>query len=145
MGSLSRRGPRWALWACASLAAAVAATALSRKLLPLLRWSFLRLLIGVRRARSDWQVGDGREEALAAYVATHARRGDVADVIRVIDDFCHHHCFMSNVGDEKGEILDGAVQRVRPRRLLELVPTAVTALCGWSASCPATLGSTRSS
>jgi len=51
-------------------------------------------------------VGDGREEALAAYVVAHAQRGDVADVIRVIDDFCYHHRFMVNVGNEKGKILD---------------------------------------
>ncbi|HEX8933131.1 MAG TPA: O-methyltransferase, partial [Pseudonocardiaceae bacterium] len=85
-------------------------------------------LIGVRRLRSGWKVGDGREESLAAYVVAHARRGDVADVIRVIDDFCYHHNFMMNVGDEKGEILDRAIQRVRPRRLLEL-----GTYCGYSA------------
>jgi catechol O-methyltransferase len=113
---------------CASLGAAVAANELGGKLLPFLRRTFLRLLIRVRRLRSDWRVDDGREEALAAYVGTHARRGDVADVIRVIDDFCYHHSFMMNVGDEKGEILDGAIRRVRPRRLLEL-----GTYCGYSA------------
>jgi catechol O-methyltransferase len=82
MGNLARRGPRWMLWVCVSLGAAAAATELSGKLLPFLRRSVLRLLIGVRRLRSDLQVGEGREEALVAYVATHARRGDVADVIR---------------------------------------------------------------
>lgn len=127
MGNLVRRGPRWMLWMCVSLGAAAAANELSGKLLPFLRRSVLRLLIGVRQLRSDWQVGEGREEALAAYVATHARRGDVADVIRVIDDFCYHHRFMMNVGDEKGEILDGAIRRVRPRRLLEL-----GTYCGYS-------------
>ncbi|MGB9281614.1 MAG: O-methyltransferase [Pseudonocardiaceae bacterium] len=86
------------------------------------------MLIGVRHLRSDWRVGEAREEALAAYVATHARRGDVADVIRVIDDFCYHHRFMMNVGDEKGEILDGVIRRVRPQRLLEL-----GTYCGYSA------------
>jgi predicted O-methyltransferase YrrM len=95
---------------------------------PLLRRSFLRVLKGVRRLRSDWQVGEGLEEALAAYVVAHARRGDVAEVIRVIDDFCYRHSFMMNVGDEKGEILDCAVQRVQPRRLLEL-----GTYCGYSA------------
>ncbi|MDQ2879724.1 MAG: O-methyltransferase [Actinomycetota bacterium] len=128
MGSIARRGPRWALWLCASLGAAVAVNELGGKLLPVLRRSFLRLLIGVRRLRSDWPVTEGREEALAAYVVAHARRGDVADVIRVIDDFCYHHRFMMNVGDEKGEILDAAIRRVRPRRLLEL-----GTYCGYSA------------
>jgi catechol O-methyltransferase len=128
MGNIARRGPRWALWVCASLGAAVAANELGGKLLPFLRRSFLRVLIRVRRLRSGSRVDDGREEALAAYVATHARRGDVADVIRVIDDFCYHHSFMMNVGDEKGEILDGTIRRVRPRRLLEL-----GTYCGYSA------------
>lgn len=128
MGITARRGPRWALWLCASVGAAAAVNELGGKLLPFLRRSFLRLLIGVRRLRSDWPVGEGREEALTAYVVTHARRGDVADVIRVIDDFCYHHRFMMNVGDEKGEILDAAIRRVRPRRLLEL-----GTYCGYSA------------
>lgn len=95
---------------------------------PLLRRSFLRVLKGVRRLRSDWQMKEGLEEALAAYVVTHARRGDIAEVIRVIDNFCYRHSFMMNVGDEKGEILDRAVQRVQPRRLLEL-----GTYCGYSA------------
>jgi catechol O-methyltransferase len=35
----------------------------------------------MRHLLSDWQVGDGREAALAEYVVTHARPGDVDDVI----------------------------------------------------------------
>lgn len=127
MGSVARR-LQWPQWVCASLGAAVATNQLSGKLLALLRRSFLRLLSGIRRLRSGWKLADGREEALAAYVVAHARRGDVAEAIRVIDDFCYHHCFMINVGDEKGEILDAAIQRVRPRRLLEL-----GTYCGYSA------------
>src|SRR5947209_12164321 len=127
MRNLARR-LRWPLWVCASLGAGVATIELSGKLLPLLQRSFLRLLSGIRRLRGGWKLGDEREEALAAYVVAHARRGDVAEVIRVIDDFCYHHCFMINVGDEKGEILDAAIQRVRPRRLLEL-----GTYCGYSA------------
>ncbi len=128
MRSIARRIPRWALWACASLGAVVAANELGSKRVPFLRRSFLRLLVAVRRLRSDGQVGDAREEALAAYVLAHARQGDVDDAIRVIDDFCYNRSFMMNVGDEKGEILDGAVRRVRPRRLLEL-----GTYCGYSA------------
>jgi catechol O-methyltransferase len=98
------------------------------KRMPFLRRSFLRLLLAVRRLRADGQVGDAPEEALAAYVLANARQGDVDDVIRVIDDFCYNRSFMMNVGDEKGEILDAAVRRVRPRRLLEL-----GTYCGYSA------------
>lgn len=98
------------------------------KRLPFLRWSAIRMALGGRRLARDWQVGDGREEALAQHVSDNARRGDVDDAIRVIDDFCYHRSFMMNVGDEKGEILDAAVRRTRPRRLLEL-----GTYCGYSA------------
>ncbi len=95
--------------------------------LPFLRWSVLRMLLGMRALTRDWQVGDGREEALAAYVLAHARAGDLDDAIRVIDEFCLTRSVMINVGDEKGEILDGALQRAAPRLLLEL-----GTYCGYS-------------
>jgi catechol O-methyltransferase len=98
------------------------------KRLPFLRWSTLRMILGARNLITNWQVGDGREEALARHVAKHARPGDVGDAIHVIDDFCYRQSFMMNVGDEKGEILDRAVRRARPRRLLEL-----GTYCGYSA------------
>jgi catechol O-methyltransferase len=123
-----RWAPRWALWTCASLGAAAVVKQLSGQQMPLPQVYFLRLLQVMRRLRSGWRLDGGREEALATYVATHARRGDVADVIRVIDDFCYRHSFMMNVGDEKGEILDAAIRRARPQRLLEL-----GTYCGYSA------------
>jgi len=100
------------------------------KRVPFLRWSVLRAIFGTRHLLTNWQVGDGREEALARYVAARARPGDVDDVIRVIDEFCYQQSIMMNVGDEKGAILDRAVQRARPRRLLELGSTAATARSG---------------
>jgi catechol O-methyltransferase len=96
--------------------------------LPFLRWSVLRMLLGGRNLTRNWQVGDGREEALAEYVVTHARQGDTEDVIRAIDEFCMNRSVMINVGDEKGEILDRAVRRCSPRLLLEL-----GTYCGYSA------------
>jgi catechol O-methyltransferase len=85
------------------------------------------MLLGMRSLTRDWQVGDGREEALAAHVLAHARPGDLDDVIRVIDDFCVTRSVMINVGDEKGEILDHAVRRASPLLLLEL-----GTYCGYS-------------
>jgi catechol O-methyltransferase len=85
------------------------------------------MLFGMRKLTRDWQVGDGREEALAAHVLDHARPGDLDDAIRVIDDFCVTRSVMINVGDEKGEILDQAVQRASPSLLLEL-----GTYCGYS-------------
>jgi catechol O-methyltransferase len=98
------------------------------KRLPFLRWSVWRFALGARNLLTNWQVGDGREEALARHVAANARRGDLDDAIRAVDDFCYRHAIMMNVGDEKGEILDRAITRARPRRLLEL-----GTYCGYSA------------
>jgi catechol O-methyltransferase len=96
--------------------------------MPFLRWSVLRMALGSRKLLRDWQVGDGREEALASYVSANARRGDPDDVIRVIDDFCVNRSVLINVGDEKGEILDRAVRRASPGLILEL-----GTYCGYSA------------
>jgi catechol O-methyltransferase len=82
----------------------------------------------MRSLTKNWQVGDGREDALAEYVTAQAKHGDLDDVIRVIDEFCMTRSFMINVGDEKGEILDRAVIRASPRLLLEL-----GTYCGYSA------------
>jgi catechol O-methyltransferase len=98
------------------------------KRLPLLRWSFVRMGLGLRRLQKEWQVGDGREEALGDHVVADAAPGDVDDAIRAIDAFCYDRSFMMNVGDEKGAILDAAIGRAEPRRLLEL-----GTYCGYSA------------
>jgi catechol O-methyltransferase len=96
--------------------------------LPFLRWSFLRMVLSMRKLTTEWQVGDGREEALGEYVLANARPGDLDDVIRTIDEFCYRQSFMMNVGDEKGEILDAAVRRANPKLVLEL-----GTYCGYSA------------
>jgi len=98
------------------------------KRMPFLRWSVLRMALGGRKLLRDWQVGDGREAALAEYVVATARRGDPDDVIRTIDEFCNNRSVMINVGDEKGEILDRAVRRASPQLVLEL-----GTYCGYSA------------
>jgi catechol O-methyltransferase len=85
------------------------------------------MLLGMRNLNRSWQVGDGREQALADHVLAHARAGDLDDAIRVIDEFCATRSVMINVGDEKGEILDRAVERASPTLLLEL-----GAYCGYS-------------
>lgn len=103
-------------------------TEIGGKRLPFLRWSFIRLALGMRRMTTQWQVGDGREDALAEYVIRHARAGDADDAVRVVDEFCYTRSFMINVGDEKGAILDDAVRRAAPRLVLEL-----GTYCGYSA------------
>ncbi|MFH8984954.1 O-methyltransferase [Streptomyces varsoviensis] len=74
----------------------------------------------MRNLTRTGQVGDGREEALAAYVLAHAAPGDVDDAIRVIDEYAYRQATLINVGDEKGLLLDAAVRRAEPRLLLEL-------------------------
>lgn len=122
------RVPKVALATGAAAALAVAGNEVAGKPVPFLRWSFIRMMLGMKTLTKEWQVGDGREDALAAYVAEHARRGDIDDVIRVIDEFCHKQSFMMNVGDEKGELLDAALRKAGPKRVLEL-----GAYCGYSA------------
>lgn len=112
--------PRTLCTAGAAVALAVAGNEAAGKPVPFLRWSFLRLMLGMKHLTTEWQVGDGREEAVAAYVAERAVKGDADDVIRVIDEFARHQSVLINVGDEKGEILDAAVRAARPKRVLEL-------------------------
>ncbi|MBJ7328317.1 MAG: O-methyltransferase [Solirubrobacteraceae bacterium] len=103
-------------------------TEIGGRRLPFLRWSAIRMVVGMRHLTNEWQVGDGREEALGAYVLNEARPGDLDDAIRAVDEFCYTQSLMMNVGDEKGEILDAAVRRVAPQRVLEL-----GTYCGYSA------------
>ena len=95
---------------------------------PLARWSMLRLLVGLPNLLKNWQVGDGREAALQRFVLANARRGDLDDVIRVIDRFAYEKSILINVGDEKGALLDAAIERAKPKLLLEL-----GTYCGYSA------------
>jgi catechol O-methyltransferase len=93
-----------------------------------LRWSFVKMLLNMRHVLKHWQAGDGREDRLVQHVLATARPGDVADAIRAIDEFGWDTSFLMNVGDEKGRILDRAIERARPSRILEL-----GTYCGYSA------------
>jgi len=68
---------------------------------PFLRWSAVRMMLGIRHLTTAWQVGDGREEALARHVVERATPGDLSAAIDVIDDFCYRRSVMMNVGDGK--------------------------------------------
>jgi catechol O-methyltransferase len=76
--------------------------------------------LGMKKLMREWQVGDGREEECARYVLAHARPGDIGDAIRAIDDYAYRKKFLINIGDEKGAILDGAIERAKARRVMEL-------------------------
>ena len=112
--------PNWIIWIAAVLSASVVVNELLGKPVPFLRWSFLRMMLGTKKMLIEWQVGDGREERVARKVLSNARRGDADDVIRTIDDFAYQESFLMNVGDEKGKILDAALERSHPRTILEL-------------------------
>jgi catechol O-methyltransferase len=88
--------------------------------IPIARWSFLRLMARSRNIVTTGQIGDGREAAAVEYVLKHARPGDVDDVLATIDRFAYEKSFLINVGDEKGALLDAAVQRANPKLALEL-------------------------
>jgi len=88
--------------------------------LPFLRWSVLRFAWGVPGFSKTGQIGDGREQACAAFVEQNARRGDIDDVLVTIDKFAYEKSMLMNVGDEKGALLDAAVRRADPSLVLEL-------------------------
>jgi catechol O-methyltransferase len=113
--------PTWLPWTLLVVAAVLALHELLGRPVPFLRLSFLRMLVGMKTLLRDWQVGDGREEAAFRYVLAHAPRGDVSAAIDAIDEFAYRHKYLINVGDEKAAILEQAIERVRPRRVLELV------------------------
>jgi catechol O-methyltransferase len=53
-------------------------------------------------------------------VVANAPAGDIDAAIAAIDKFAYREKFLINVGDEKGAILDAAIERVKPQRVLEL-------------------------
>lgn len=88
--------------------------------MPFMRWSFLRLVLGLPRLLKHWQVGDGREQAVLDHVLARAPAGSIDAAIAAIDDYAYKQKYLINVGDEKGAILDGVLERAKPMRVLEL-------------------------
>ena len=99
------------------------------KRLPFLRWSFVRMVLGMQAPDdASGRSATGARRRSPSTSLANAAPGDLDDAIRAIDEFCYGESIMINVGDEKGEILDAAVRRAEPRRLLEL-----GTYCGYSA------------
>jgi hypothetical protein len=65
--------------------------------IPLLRGSVWRLAFGARNIATTGQIGDGREAA--DYVISHARRGDIDDVLAAIDKFAYEKAILISVDD----------------------------------------------
>ncbi|HEX5170565.1 MAG TPA: hypothetical protein VFW11_15420, partial [Cyclobacteriaceae bacterium] len=112
--------PAWLLWIVFILSFAVSINDILGRPIPFFRWSFLRMMFGMKTLLRDWQVGDGREEKVVNTVLQKAKKGDAADVVRVIDNFGHNNSLLMNVGDRKGAILDSALMRTKPNVILEL-------------------------
>jgi catechol O-methyltransferase len=88
--------------------------------MPFMRWSFVRLILGMKNLLKNWQVGDGREQAVLDHVLATTPAGDIDAVIAAIDGYAYKQKYLINVGDEKGAILDGVIERAKPMRVLEL-------------------------
>ena len=88
--------------------------------IPFLRTSVLRLAGRMRTLTTTGQVGDGREAAAVDYVLQNAQAGQIDDVLAALDRFAYEKSLLINVGDEKGALLDTAVQRANPKLALEL-------------------------
>ncbi|CAF1332789.1 unnamed protein product [Adineta steineri] len=57
---------------------------------------------------------------LRDYVLQNSNRGDVQNIIDTIDKFGWTKQWLMNIGDQKGKILDEAIQTRKPKTVLEL-------------------------
>ncbi|MDQ3625310.1 MAG: hypothetical protein M3463_22995, partial [Verrucomicrobiota bacterium] len=62
---------------------------LGGKRLPFLRWSFVRMLVGMRGLMSNWQGWRWARGGAGEHVLANARPGDLDDAIRAVDEFCY--------------------------------------------------------
>ncbi|CAF1307821.1 unnamed protein product [Adineta steineri] len=57
---------------------------------------------------------------LQDYVLQNSNRGDIQNIIDTIDTFGWTKQWLMNIGDQKGKILDEAIQTRKPKTILEL-------------------------
>ncbi|XP_067900129.1 transmembrane O-methyltransferase homolog isoform X2 [Heterodontus francisci] len=72
--------------------------------------------------------GISREERAFRYVLMNSTHGKAESVLNTLDEWCCRYECVTSTGPQKGQILDAVVQRVVPRRALEL-----GTYCGYSA------------
>ncbi|CAF5155793.1 unnamed protein product, partial [Rotaria sp. Silwood1] len=53
-------------------------------------------------------------------VLQNARQGDIQNIIDIIDQYGWTKQWLMNIGDRKGKILDQAIQKRKPKTILEL-------------------------
>ncbi len=127
-GVLPATIPNWMGWSLACISGGLLLHELAGRPVPFLRLSFLRMALGVKTLMTEGQVGDGRESDVVEFVEKTAPAGDVDAAINAIDTFAYKQKFLINVGDKKGLLLDAVVDRVKPKRAIE-----VGAYIGYSA------------
>ena len=71
---------------------------------------------------------EATRQLLKTYVLENGRRGDIQNIIDTIDKFARTEQWLMNIGDEKGKILDQAVQTRKPKTVLELGRTCSSAM-----------------
>ncbi|XP_019359907.1 PREDICTED: transmembrane O-methyltransferase-like [Gavialis gangeticus] len=68
----------------------------------------------------DHATGISREERAFQYVLTHAIPGDPQHILETFDHWANHHEYLSNIGPQKGKILDRLIYENTPLTVLEL-------------------------
>ncbi|GLJ33510.1 hypothetical protein SUGI_0673970 [Cryptomeria japonica] len=89
---------------------------------------FLKAAMNKKELLTTGQAGDGREKALLDHVVTTAAKGNPLSVLNVMDTYAKTSSWFMNIGDDKGPILDKALDKYNPRVVLEL-----GTFCGYSA------------
>lgn len=120
--------PDWVGWSLVCIGGGLLLHEMTGRPVPFLRLSFLRMTLGIKTLMTEGQVGDGRENDVVEHVEKTAVAGDVDAAINAIDTFAYKQKFLINVGDKKGLLLDAVVDRVKPKRAIE-----VGAYIGYSA------------
>ncbi|GLJ33508.1 hypothetical protein SUGI_0673950 [Cryptomeria japonica] len=91
-------------------------------------FSFLKAAMNKKELLATGQAGDGREKALLNHVLTTAEKGNPLSVLNVMDAYAKTSSWFMNIGDDKGPILDKALEKYSPGIVLEL-----GTFCGYSA------------
>ncbi|XP_038674215.1 transmembrane O-methyltransferase homolog [Scyliorhinus canicula] len=97
----------------------------------LIRYRYYFLLFWravILRKIQDYLTGLSREERAFQYVMTHSIPGDPENILSTFDTWCSHSEYLSNIGPEKGKILERLIYENVPLTVLEL-----GTYCGYSA------------
>ncbi|XP_051881781.1 transmembrane O-methyltransferase homolog [Pristis pectinata] len=81
----------------------------------------------VLRKVQDYVTGLSREERAFHYVMSNCIPGDPENILGTFDEWCFHSEYLSNLGPEKGRILERLIYENAPQTVLEL-----GTYCGYS-------------